>query len=564
MNWPACHCACAVALFGMSIVYDSISSLDPLDEGIGSSPSSMRGSSLLLVACLASPSILPTWAIAQRLVLAALLVATAVGGEHVSAMPTRFADAAFILLACGLCLYAHMRDAGVVDGKWKNGVASSFATSLSKEEGVCVFAASCLFYSSARLLRHAIWNAGNVANYSLVIEGWNGTTVLSPSYAFCSMSSVFSTAHGALVGMGCAAYLIGSHTLDRSASERTTTDVAAVGGFLILASAVWSMASMSDQQENLSVLFSGTGCESTACDAAGKARRFALMNVCPSALWTNAAGTLVLAFSPPSQGKKPSRWPFSPVASMMAVFATVFAVMVVVAFSTFEGQGAEAELVAIAIVASTGVSAVFSLDAGLLLFASAVAYNQFASITASSIQTNFTFFTNCSLSVGALLLFVRVAMSVAHASTSGKNECLALAVHLLSTASLSVFTALFLATNAIVVSYDGLLIGDGSYANGPNRYARTYVNFLAEHFLPFFACLPMLHWIQRHGVAWRCVEVTVWLASPLVPLALWIVCLMATSTDALTYDIYSYFDSVAFLVPAAVVVLAPWVGFLGT
>ena len=114
----------AAALFAASVVVDAFTARDA-PEPEGTAATSLRASSIVLVACLASPPIREWMLLEQRAVGAVLLAGVAFAGMHEGSTGQRVGDSIFIVLMYVAMLYMFWSGGVVrdVDGKRINAVS---------------------------------------------------------------------------------------------------------------------------------------------------------------------------------------------------------------------------------------------------------------------------------------------------------------------------------------------------------------------------------------------------------------------------------------------------------
>lgn len=562
------YCIAASVLFLCSIACDSVSALDPVLEQ-EDAPSSLRSTACILIACLASPPVLAGLAIEQRGVLVCLLVACAIGGAHRGAMGTRIADAAFAFLVGVATLLSMVSDASIPNDEWRK-KTSSFEHEFGRRDGLCAFALSCLLYSSARVMRQAFAYAGEATELVVQLDGFaspgnTSLVVTAPSYSLCSVSSILALSIGGSCGLFLSLFLLATMTMRMFGSARSESDLLLIGGFVVFVSAFWATMSLADQHEQLTVLFGPSACSSSSCPASAHARRFALINGNPSALWSSSVGLFVLGIGvKKDESAKGAAGP-SAVVGMLAMLCTLAAVCVIFVHATFEGAQNYVEISTIGCLAGILFAALYDSNLGGIVFAASVVFGEAMTVVENGLSGTLIYFTHCSIFSGTLLLILRIGVSVTaecvwQAADDAVVRVLDGVTAGLTVAGTSIFSLLFFASNALMVGYQGLLFGQETYYDGQD-FGRTYVAVVMQHFLPLLVFLPLYHTNEVRSLAtgWR---VGVWLCSILVPLATWAVFLWTTSTSASSIDVYSWLDDLSFLAVGLLTTVVPWLALM--
>ena len=565
----------ASVLFLCSVAQDGLSSLDPVHSVHSShsdAPSSLRATAIVLIATVASPPVSSNAIVTQRLVLSALLVAVAVGGEHVSGQATRIADAIFVLVIGLFSVSAMYTDSRTPYSEWKTKV-SSFAAEVGWRDGPAALASACLLYSGARIVRHAALYTHNAVSFGTEVVALNSTTVV-PAYSSTNVASVLATSSGGTCAALAAMTLLFSKTLRDAMGDKVDANIFVVTGFFVFLTAFWGMLAQTEQFAQLPVLFGDEACVSQSCPLAGKARRFALINGTVAPLWFVCVGMFVIAYESRRDGALPQERTsadgraiasfFAPSASLLSLLCCVAVVAVVFAHSSFEGDGAYIELCTLGCIAGIAIAGVFDVTFGTLVFAAAMTFGEITQVLNTSLVDTFKFFTHCSLITGTAILFLRNAVSVVTETmwsrASEWNTTIRVlddVVGVLSIASLSIFSFLFIASNQLLVTYEGHLFGADSFSTGPKKYARTYNSLIMQHFLPLLAVLPVRSTAQYSNVSWGW-RVVVWIVGVGIPLGVWFAVLTLSATDASSIDIYSWLDDPFFVAAGVIGIGGPW------
>ena len=548
------NCIVACIVFTSSIVADAVLASDPPFHN--ETPTSMRASSIILVACLASPPIRQQYVFVQRLVIGVGLAAVALTGDHTGSRGVRIADVIFTFLLASMTLSAYMQG-GTESLKTTGASMTSTAPEFTRRETVCALAIALLFYSSCRVIRQCISYASNVEAFQMQILDWNGTYVNVPGYAHMNVASIIALGFGGVVGATIATLLLSSTSL-REAGTGAKRNIMLIGGLLQFMAAFWGTVALSDQQEELPILFSASACTSESCPASGIARRFAMTNGSPSPLWVNALGLFVLAYGPDSNNEDK----LSPIVVVWGLLSFVGCVCVVFAYSSFQGGGIYVEISTLVCLTGVTVTAFWNAELGSMIFAIGISYDEITSVIENSILVILTYLTHCSIFVGTIALILRTVLVMVvdlgwRFFGPQITDVLDDIVGVLTIAGTSIFTFLYLATISLMSTYEGVFLGPDSYEKGPNAYARSLVAAVLEHWLPILIFLPMYRTKQVVNLAfgWK---LGAWIGTLVAVLAVWTIALLIAGRDADHADIYEWSNQYPFMMSVIIACIVPW------
>lgn len=555
------NCIVSCVIFICSIVFDAVSSLD-IVESNDTAPTSMRTSSVILIACLASPPIRQRQVFLQRLILGSLLAVCSFVGNHSAIKELRIADCIFTFFISVATLSSYMR--GGVDSLSSSRKKSmtSEAPEFTVRESVCALAIATLFYSSCRVVRQGVSYSTNVLRFSVTSTSWDGVDSKVPGYAHMNVASVLSLVFGGVSGCLLSAILLSSTQL-REIGTGSKREIMLIGGFLQFASAFWATVAISEQQENLGALFSGSACATEVCPASGIGRRFAMLNGNPTMLWMNSFGTFVLAYGPfNTNDKELGKLLVSPIVVVWGVLSTVACVAIIFAYASFQGSGIYVEIASLIALAGIAIASFWNTNLGSIVFCVGILYDEYVSVTNHSLITILTYLTHCSIFVGVVALALRTVVSMIVELTwsfigSKITDVLDDIVGVLTIAGTSIFTFLYFATAALLASYDGLLLGPSNYEEGPKKYARSLVAAVLEHWLPILVFLPLYRTKQVSNVSfWY--KFSIWIGTFVLTLAVWVTALLIAGRNATHMDAYSWSSQIPFVTSILLACIVPW------
>lgn len=551
------NCIVACIVFLTSILSDAVCALDNSDA---KTPNSMRCSSIVLIACLASPPIRQEAVFFQRLILGTGLAIVALVGEHHGTEGLRIADIAFTFVIGCIVTSSYIQGGTESLRKSKKSMSDS-APEFTKRDTVCALAISFLFYSSFRVLRQSITYAQNVDSFVVTLKGYDGENLVAPGYALMSVASLLSIGFGGTVGVVLAANLLASDSL-RQLGTNSKREIMLIGGFLQFAAAFWATVALSDQQETLAPIFSASACASDACPAAGIARRFAMLAGTPTTLWINAFGCFLLAYGPKSNDSEKTTPLLTPVVVVWGMLATVACAAIVFAYSSFSGPGIYVEISTLISLAGVAIGAFWNNEFGSLVFAAGIMYDEVVSVLKYSLLGMLTYLTHCSIFLGVAALAIRTLVVLIveigwQILGPRVTDTLDDVIGLLTISGMSIFTFLYFATVVLLASYNGTLLGPDSYEEGPNGYARSMVAAVLEHWLPLLIYLPLYRSKQVQNVAfgWKA---GMWVGTVALAVAIWVAALVTAGRDADHADGYTWGSQLPFVISVFVTCLVPW------
>lgn len=555
------NCLAATTLFIGAIVADGITALDPTQPN--ESPSSMRCTAAVLIACLGAPPLRQRFVFEQRLIIGFSLMVVAFAGLHEGSESIRVVDAVYMWIVLTLTLYS-FATGGIEDmgtKKQKTKVLSVEAPPYVYRESACSLATAALAYSGFRIMRQAFAHSEVARNFQVSGTAWDGSARLTTGYAAASTATVISLAFGGAVATGLAVALFASHDL-REMGTGAKKELLMIGSFLLLFAAFSATVAWSEQYTALTAIWGDSACDSVTCPASGLARRTSLMNSVPVALWMNALGAAVLAYAPDAKVQtREDEQGFSPAVVAWGVVTLVGCLLMTIAYASFSGPGSYVDYAIVIGIGAVAVSAFWDTWYGSLLFLVAIGIDELFTLTTSPASELLTYFTHCSLLVSFILLLLRVVLSgiteffwqSLPASVVANIDDI---VGLLTIAGTSITTALYLATCGLMASYPGNWIGPNGYEQPDNKYARTWLAAILEHWLPVLVWLPMYTRKQEVSNVAQTYRLVTWLASLLVPLAIWLIGL-ATAGQPADHAMWTYHPS--FVACTLVMGLVPWV-----
>lgn len=554
----------ASLVFLAAIQTDAVSALDPAGETDFVLPILIR---LFALALIALTVFLPPicagemMRIGQNAVFVVALAVAALASNHQAANEVRIVDL-ILTFSIGLTII-------LANAFWARRASGALVTVL-------------IFYANLLTLRQSFRYTENVVDASNTVSDWTGnSTVTLPGYGLSSIASILALGFGSTIGVAMAVFML----VDPNA--RTRRELFLICGFLQFSSAFWATVALSDQQQELSVLFSASACASEACPAAGSGRRLGMLNGNSTSLWLTSLGTFILAYEPNANSNSNSIYKAtttvttttttpivttttvatqqalsSPIVIVWGALSTVACAAVVFAYSSFQGQSAYIEVSTLVSLVGVTAAAFWNNEFGSLVFTAGIVYDEWRAVQSNSLLTILTYLTHCSIFIGTLTLLLRtiavIVVDLGWAVLGPRiTDRLDDTVGVLTIAGTSIFTFLYFATVVLVSTYNGLLLGPESYEDGPNGYARSMVAAVLEHWLPILVFLPLYRsrQVTNLSIIWK---IGIWIGAVAVAVSLWASALTVAGRDADHADAYSWGNQIAFVISIFVTCVAPW------
>jgi len=544
----------ATALFLAAVISDALTALH---NGLVRAPASLRGASLVLMACLAAPvlcnpkrGVYGHW---QRPFVGGVLLLAAMLGMHQGDADVRTADAAYALVVGYSCVW--LFSAGGVDEQAKAVSPSELGAAVKRS--ATLLASATLLYASLRLLRaglvHASAADGAAVAPLVVVDAANATAFTFRAYAHATETATLAVSFGGAVGIGAALVLF-YNAESFAGGLGAVTPQAAVAALSAAAAAVVATLAASEQPVELPELFGPGACVAASgeCAAAAEGRRFAVANTQSDGAWLVALGLAALAVpSRRTRGActRTALYDWSVAIALYVALVVVF--VAILAHCTFVGPQSHVDTVALAVVAGTGWAVVFDQWTGVAICA--VAY--VGQLVLSSLELGavaiFTQLTNVTLacSTGALVLLL--LLDALAAVCVVRWHAAARAVLVVAGASIALL--LLLATSCLTLAYSGRLYEGEIHAIPPARQA---LKWLLQHYLPVLVWAPVFCTTDASTrVLARWVYRLVWVGAAVDVGIVYAIVLAALEAEA---PAMAYVDAAPFATAVVGVALLPW------
>ena len=491
VSMPAQSNALTASIFFIgTIISDCLTAIDSTDHA--DVPSSLRGTSLVLVCCFAAPVLIRpergVYGWFQRPIIFVALAAAAFLGIHHGGQATRTFDAFFTTIVCLAVTW--LFSAGGLDEQTKriaNGESLDRAVSTSS----AMLSGSLLLYSNMRILRSGLRHASEVRNFRISPTGMHNAsaTISTLGYAYSSDVATFAVTAGGAVGIGAAITMV-YHVTELASGTGTVALQLGVSATYQLLAALTASLTFGEQVNWLPAVFGNTACRGDAdvCAAAAMSRRFASVNTQLAGLWLSSLGLFCLAYPPSARlfdRGQAARFTWSLSGSIFGVAAILIALAVVWVYSDFAGVGGHTDYVILISLFSIFWSTFFDKWAGTLLYVVAFFVEEVLYVYDFGYETLFSHLTHVTLLFCAALLVLHLVLtSVAFFWTP---KWLEIVIGMVTVAGSSLAVALYCAAACLVMASNGGIAGLEDIGNG----SRTAISFILQHFLPVFIWAPL-------------------------------------------------------------------------
>lgn len=547
MRTPSNSVAASI-FFLASLVLDCLTAID--SSASADAPSSLRGASLVLVACLAAPLVKSNPA--QRPVIAIGLVVAALYGLHHGGVETRTFDALYTTLVGLIVLW--MFSSGGLDEAGKMSAKETIAKAVMKSSST--LAGALLFYASLRISRAGLEHSAEVSTFVVQLSSNSSNSSPSPppsaGYAHSSSTASVSLTVGGVAGAAAAILVLFGHADLEIGTDALTVPLCTAAGIQLVCALAASL-SYGEQVDTLTAVFGVTACRTseTVCSAAAAARRFAGANTPVCCLWVSAIGLLSLGFPPSTrlrETKQVFKWGWVAVLLGTLVFAA--AIAVVVWKAAFSGKGGHTDFVMLAVLVGVYVSFFIGNVVGTLVSVVAMIVEEVIYLQYYGAATLFSHLTHLTLVATIVLLSLHVLLQIM--TIWLRWYSLHLVSGVVATTGTSLAVGLYLASASLLAIANGNINELHDTDNG--RWFA--MSFVLHHFCPLLVWLPLI--VCRCDfhllTAWE--RMVVWIVALPMLLTLYAVCLAIINSTAPTA---SLIDETAFVGAVIGAGLLPWV-----
>ena len=481
----------------MSVVAAALASgslvLDALTAHVAetAAPASLRGTSLVLLLCLAAPLVQNHETLVfgrfQRPLLAFLLAVASFVGRHTGGIDVRAAEAFFLILismsSIGLfCV-------GGVDEKAKS-------VSKSVQNDCLTLTSALVFYTSLRLLRVGALVPLEARDYKLIELDFNGTTISERGYAYADDAATAHAIAAGVTGLLVSLLIFWHNSID---DRRLPLAAAALVMFVCALAQTLALGTTITQ---LNAVFGDAACNGDDCDATEQARRLGIINNGHAQTWLLAAAVASLAASA-ERVEWIGRF-------LLGLIGFVFGVIVAWSNCTFEGAGSEYDYALLITIVAIGFGFAFdSVSTSNFVWAVTHLTVFFIGTSERGVATildPFRFSGFCSAVLSAVYIVLDL-LRPCFRGISIYNTTLSY----ISTSSASISAFSFVIGISLLAAYDGSAL-QTSFTG--ERWA---VAFVYEVCIPALVNVP-LAWLERRHLD-SITRPLAWLSAPAIAIA---------------------------------------------
>jgi len=538
----------ACAVFSASVVLDALNALP--STVVVDVPTSLRTTALVMIALVAAPPVVPDLLFEQRGLTSLVLVVTAFVGLHQGGVHARIADALYSLL-CGWAVLLIFGVSGPKPGE-------KGYDARGQRENLIALSAGFLGYSGARIVRAAMYHAGEVTSFSATHDD-----ITSRGYAMADDLVACTLAFGGCLCVCSAVYILINHdAIYERGCEPIATVVAQLSILIFVSAFVVQVACYAHIGE-LVALFGDSACvgDEDVCSNSYRARRLYTANSSPASLWACAVGLTIMAFPHDRRCKTRRDYFQHPEDAEMresangsgnvALLASIIALIVVWTYSDSVWPALELLLlffsIPVAWYSSTWIACALHAT-GM------VAYT--VGKLGSPLGFDLTYLTHwfvaATLLITVLLAattFISWALYASCCSTGRYIQWLENMTALLIVALVSLQLFLIIASLAIISGYDGGIMDVVSWRSAS-------LQWVTQHSLGFFFAAALVGGrfeCQNERIA-KWLLRTVWFAIPILLAVCWFVTLFAVG-EFVPYGTVGDFSAIIIATLAA---LLPW------
>ena len=527
----------AATIFGSSVALDALSALPTIINS--DVPTSLRTTSLVLVALLAAPPVEAELLFEQRGLAGLLLAVASWFGMHRGGITARIADAVY----CMVCSWSAIL-------LFSTGHSHHNTDKLGNKENMLALASALLAYSGLRTTRAGVLHASEALSFSMFDDDVETRGIaLADDVVACAM--VF----GGLL-CTCTAFLIfANHDNVYTNGSSTVSSVVGMLSVLVFTCAFVVQVVGSVKSTELAVIFGNEACSGVHCVAANRARRLHVSNHSAATLWASAVGLTVLAFPHGRRCRTRREYFTGSLAARKSAWvsaaSTLIAIGVVLVFYE-DAHVASIEMMLLYL--SIPVAWYGNSSLGCLLHALGIGVYT-SSRLGSALGFNMSYLTHwCVLATLILCIVLCLTTFITRLLYSScctsqqyilwVEVCTALALVSL----VSIQMLLSISTLSLIAGYDGSAMHDVE--------TKFFLDFASLHFLSFFFAAALVggRFETQNPSIDRSLLRSVWFGVPALLAVNWVVAMMYSSSGV------PYFQtgSPVVIILSNVAALVPW------
>lgn len=486
---------CAACLLVVAMLCESLAALDP-PRGVGDAPSSLRMSSLVALLIYASPALKSFNIIAQRIVLAIVLMVLSFAGDQYAGFHTRIGDVVYTGVV--MLMAVHMYNAGGIESDELRPDSSENANSPHRRQTVSGLCSGLLLYVGLRGFRLAFSSADEARLYKLQYT-IGDQIVDAHGYAHSAPACTVALGFGYGVAISTA-LVIGLHTEVHVVGSSAVAFEVGACAIAMAVAAMWAMLGSSAQLDSLPALYGVGSCsgDQDLCEEAWSARRFAVVNNSTAPLWVAALAGAVFSFAVEKRlactelTRAERLW----TSQGFGVGVCIVSVAVggAILYSELEGEQMHTDVVFALSIVGIFVSIFGSTLTGSLIYLAGMTYEEYKLVQIYGSERVYSQLTHVTLAMMLVLMAIHVCISVIKevlqlCYTINKNSIIHYLLAVVATVGTSLAGGLYIASSLLIAGYNGGLSEDELVRDNSGK--RTMIAFILCHFIPFFSWVPL-------------------------------------------------------------------------
>lgn len=490
------HTVVSALLLVCAVGCDAVCAVD-LPVGAVDCPSSLRVSSLVVTAMLASPQLKGVNLVDQRVFLGVVLLLLSFSGFHRGSEEMRTADCVFTTLV--LLMTVQIYNAGGIETKEVR--PDSVRDKPHRRQTISGLCAALMVYVGARGLRDAFVYANTVSGYMVQYQT-SETTIVSQGYAHATVwvSAPLGVGYGVVLFAGM---LIGLHGETNTKGSLAVAFEIGFSGVAVCVAALWALIGQSFSMKALDFLYGSAACTGgeDMCYEAARARRLVVANGCTGPLWVAGLSALMFSFAVERRV-----WESNPVSAVslwrregagIALALAGAAAAAVVSNTDLESPQWHTEVCSVACLLGVFVSSVSDTFLGTVIYAVAMTYEQWMLLDNYGASKVFVHLTHCTIFLSLLCVWVQVVLMGIKDLLEGRGFQLAResavngGLGVVVTFGTSLTFGLYIASAILLSASTGRVPQEEEELFRGGSPTRSMIAFALDHFLPLFVWIPL-------------------------------------------------------------------------
>lgn len=494
------HTVCSACLLVVALLCQSIAAPDP-PVGVGDAPSSLRVSSLVTILIYSSPELRGCGIIKQRFVFLVILVALSFAGEHYAGPYSRIGDVVFTGLT--MLMAVQVFHTGGIESSEVRPDSEANASGKHRRQTVSGLCSGLLLYVGLRGFRLAFSSAEEARTYAVqYVVGEE--TIQTYGYAHSTPACSIPLGFGYGVAIGTA-IVVGFHSEAHDVGSGAIAFEVATCAVAMAVAALWAMLGMSEQFDALTPLYGVGACagDRDLCKEAYRARRFVAVNNSTAPLWITALAAAVFSFAVEKRLKEEKILQTELARALELLkregfgagcLLATLAVFAAFSYSSIEGEQYHTDIVFILSLISIFVSMFGGTLTGSSIYILSMGYEKYRLVDTYGTERVYNHLTHVTLTVALICMSVHVLVATFKevcfmCSVITKSVKIDTFLAIVAIFGTSLSCGLYIASCLMISGTNGGLPDDEALRDSSGK--RTMITFILDHFVPFFAWVPL-------------------------------------------------------------------------